>query len=265
MGKKKAKLISKMALKEPREPMFKVLESKEKLFETVMNAIGDLVSIQDLNMRIAYQNKALKEVMGDHYGEYCYKIYERRDYICEGCPMQQSFKTGQIVKALRTGITKEGVERRYELITAPIKDNQGKIVAGIEVVRNVTRREQDLQEMDRIAKMLVRRDFELMEIKEKREKEIAELKKTKTELEEMKAVLEIKVRARTSELEELARNLEEQIKERTKELQKKVEDLERFYKLTVGRELKMVELKKEIARLKEELEQGEDQKKTIIR
>jgi len=32
-----------------------------------------------------------------------------------------------------------------------------------------------LQELDRIAKMLVRRDFELTELKEKREKEIAEL------------------------------------------------------------------------------------------
>ena len=254
MGKKKAKLISKMALKEPREPMFKVLESKEKLFETVMNAIGDLVSIQDLNMRIAYQNKALKEVMGDHYGEHCYKIYERRDYICEGCPMQQSFKTGQISKALRTGITKEGVARRYELITAPLKDKQGKIVAGIEVVRNVTKREQDLQEMDRIAKMLVRRDFELIETKEKRETELQELKRVKTELEIQRGILEVKVEARTKELRNLTQSLNEQVKQKIKELQKKVETLEKMNRLMVGRELRMVELKKEIKELKEELE-----------
>ena len=228
MGKKKAKLISKMALKEPREPMFKVLESKEKLFETVMNAIGDLVSIQDLNMRIAYQNKALKEVMGDHYGEHCYKIYERRDYICEGCPMQQSFKTGQIAKTLRTEITKEGVARRYEVITAPLKDRQGKIVAGIEVVRDVHEREQALQEMDRIAKMLVGRDFELMRTKEKREAEFQELKKA-----------------------------EEQVRERTKDLQNKVEQLEKMNRLMVGRELKIIDFKKEIQTLKEKLEKHE--------
>lgn len=54
--------------------------------------------------------------------------------------------------------------------------------------------------------------------------------------------------------------LEEKVKARTKELQilyedikKKKEDLERFYKLTVGRELRMVELKKKIGELEEKL------------
>ena len=49
-----------------------------------------------------------------------------------------------------------------------------------------------------------------------------------------------------SELKALQENLEEKIRERTKELQKRVEELEKFHQLTVGRELKMVELKKKI-------------------
>jgi len=54
----------------------------------------------------------------------------------------------------------------------------------------------------------------------------------------------------------LQENLEKKVKERTKELQEKVEELEKFHKLTVGRELKMIELKKEIKKLKEELEKS---------
>ncbi|MFQ6049760.1 MAG: cache domain-containing protein [Candidatus Paceibacterales bacterium] len=82
-----------------------------------------------------------------------------------------------------------------------------------------------------------------------------ERKKTREErlreLEEIKATLEIKVKARTEELEELVASLDEQVRQRTKELQEKIEELEKFRKFAVGRELKMVELKEEIKRLEE--------------
>jgi len=80
-----------------------------------------------------------------------------------------------------------------------------------------------------------------------------ELVRARSELEEAKTVLEIKVKARTGELEELSQSLEKKVKVRTKELQEKINQLEKFHKLTVGRELKMVELKKEIKRLKKNL------------
>lgn len=81
-------------------------------------------------------------------------------------------------------------------------------------------------------------------------KRTAELEKLKLQLEEIKAELEIKVRARTKELEEIASNLDEQVKERTEDLEKKMKDLKRFQNLSIGRELKMVELKKEIKKIK---------------
>ena len=85
-------------------------------------------------------------------------------------------------------------------------------------------------------------------------KDISELKQTREKLEESKIALEIKVAARTRELRELAERQEEIIKERTKEIQEKMVDLERFQRLAVGRELKMIELKKEINKLRQELE-----------
>jgi len=57
-----------------------------------------------------------------------------------------------------------------------------------------------------------------------------------------------------TEIKKFQESLEEQVKERTKELQDKIRELEKFQKITVGRELKMIELKKEIEKLKEELE-----------
>ena len=60
-----------------------------------------------------------------------------------------------------------------------------------------------------------------------------------------------------TEVKVLQENLEKKVKERTKELQERVEELERFYKLTVGRELKMMELKKETRRLKKEIKSNQ--------
>ncbi len=77
-------------------------------------------------------------------------------------------------------------------------------------------------------------------------------KTIKYRLEESLHTLETRVQSRTSELAALNRNLEKIVAERTVELQQRVHELERFNSLTIGRELKMVELKKEIKRLKGE-------------
>ncbi len=83
-------------------------------------------------------------------------------------------------------------------------------------------------------------------------KMIKDLERSRSALEEAKVVLEIKVRARTKELKDLSESLEQQVKERTKEIQGRMNELERFQKLVIGRELKMIELKKELKKLKKE-------------
>jgi len=82
----------------------------------------------------------------------------------------------------------------------------------------------------------------------------SELTEERNKLEEARATLEVKVQARTKQLKELAESLEEKVKDKTKELQNRVDELERFHRLTVGRELRMVELKKEIKKIQKKRE-----------
>lgn len=79
-------------------------------------------------------------------------------------------------------------------------------------------------------------------------------KKTK-DLEETKTTLEVRVEARTKELQELAESLEHKVEKRTKELKERISELERIHRLTVDRELKMIELKEQIAKLTKALEE----------
>ncbi len=75
------------------------------------------------------------------------------------------------------------------------------------------------------------------------------------ELDMIQKVLEVRVRARTKELKELNEKQEEIIEARTKDLKKKIKDLESFRRVVVGREMKMMELKKKIKKLEAKIEE----------
>ncbi len=66
--------------------------------------------------------------------------------------------------------------------------------------------------------------------------------------------LESEVKVRTTELKEMNEELEEKVRERTEEIQKKLEEFEKVSKLMTGRELRMIELKKELKVAHEEIE-----------
>ena len=114
----------------------KAHEDKSRL-EAILSSMGDGLSIQDTDFVILYQNKVMKDLMGDHVGEHCYSSYENKDHVCEGCPMAMAFRDGGIHKADRSvAISTETLH--FELTTSPLRDLEGNIVAGIELVKDVT-------------------------------------------------------------------------------------------------------------------------------
>jgi len=86
------------------------------------------------------------------------------------------------------------------------------------------------------------------------------LSRARSSLEEAQTTLKIRVDAKTHQLKELVEHLEDRIKERTKELEERLKELEKFHRLTVARELKMIELKRKIEKLKTELRKKELEK-----
>ncbi len=118
------------------EAMTNLKEEKAKT-DSIIAAIGDGLSIQDTNFKILYQNQVHKDLIGDHKGEYCYSAYEKRDQICEGCPLDLAFKQGGIHRDERS-VSDNGKVLHVEITASPIRDASGKIVAGIEVVREIS-------------------------------------------------------------------------------------------------------------------------------
>ena len=133
-------------------------EDEKAKTEAIIAAVGDGISIQDTTYRILYQNQHAKNMVGDHAGEYCYKAYQCEERVCDGCHLAMSFKDGRIHKKEQRRITDEGV-LHYEIIASPLRDSTGKIVAGIEAVRDITQRKQ-MEERLRESEERFRRIFE---------------------------------------------------------------------------------------------------------
>jgi PAS domain S-box-containing protein len=107
--------------------------------EAVIAAIGDGIRIIDPDFKILYENKVHRELLGEHTGEYCYQAYQGRNSVCERCPVAISFRDGGIHTMERTVPTEHG-QRYIEITSSLLKDSEGRVIAGIEVVRDVTER-----------------------------------------------------------------------------------------------------------------------------
>ncbi|OGW41905.1 MAG: hypothetical protein A2010_07315, partial [Nitrospirae bacterium GWD2_57_9] len=126
----------------------------------IIAAIGDGISIQDRDFKVLYQNDRHRQMAGGSFiGQYCYQAYEKRDSVCEGCPVAESFEDGQVHTAERS-VARNGNEtlQYVEIASSPLRDPEGRIAAGIEAVREITGRkkmEQALGESEKRYKLLV--------------------------------------------------------------------------------------------------------------
>jgi len=115
-----------------------LVDEKNKL-EAVLASISDGISIQDASYRVLYQNQAHRDIIGDHVGDFCYTAYQLSDDVCEVCPVADTFSDGlahTVQKVFQSG----GGPVELEITTSPLRDSTGRIIAAVEVARDVTGR-----------------------------------------------------------------------------------------------------------------------------
>lgn len=115
----------------------RLVEERNKV-EAIMAATGDGITVQDLDFRIIYQNEVLIRRRGRRLGEPCYRVYANRDRICDDCQAQKSIADGRVHRLPFTTTTPEGKPLHLEITACPLRDAAGKVVACVEVVRDVT-------------------------------------------------------------------------------------------------------------------------------
>lgn len=108
--------------------------------EAFIAAIGDTTSVQDTEFKIIYQNPSMMRVMGNHVGEYCYRAYAGKNEICPGCLMVDAFRDGKLHRGQREFVHADGRRVHLDYTVSPVRDTSDRIVAAIEVVRDISER-----------------------------------------------------------------------------------------------------------------------------
>ncbi|HEX3031610.1 MAG TPA: PAS domain-containing protein [Bacillota bacterium] len=114
-------------------------EEERRKSEGVVACIGDGLGIINADFEIVFQNNRLQEILGPATGCKCYEVYTGKDYVCRGCPVAKSLSDGQVHRGEFIARTKRG-ELPIEITASPLKDSGGRIIGGIELVRDISER-----------------------------------------------------------------------------------------------------------------------------
>jgi len=113
-----------------------------KQTEIILDSIADGVFTIDLERRITSFNKAAETITGirkkDAIGRYCWDVF--RASICEqACSLRQTLESGAaIVNGSIFIVNSAGDRIPVSISTGILKDNQGKIIGGVETFRDLS-------------------------------------------------------------------------------------------------------------------------------
>ena len=114
------------------------LEAKEEL-EKIFDAIGEVITIHDREMRITGVNKATCALFNarpeELIGRHCYEVFRGTDSPCPNCPELDTLKNGKVHVA---EIEHATLKKRFAVSSSPLLDQEGRVVKVVHYARDLT-------------------------------------------------------------------------------------------------------------------------------
>ena len=140
--------------------------------EAVINSLSDGVYVCDLERRITYWSKSATRITGwseaDVVGKHCFDnilchIDKDGHQLCENefCPLHRSIVTGKLsrVSQLVYAQGANGQRIPMEVTVAPIHDDSGNVIGGVETFRDASAIVHDLERAKAIQKLAMEKDI----------------------------------------------------------------------------------------------------------
>lgn len=128
-----------------------IIEKGKQEWEKTVDAIDDIITILDRDMRIIRANRSAHEKFGYRFGELrgkrCYKAFYGKDAPCEGCPVLTTIDTHQKSRGLKR-VSKTG--QTFDISGSPVFDDHGQLSMIAHVARDITSKLKRQQEHARL-------------------------------------------------------------------------------------------------------------------
>ena len=118
------------------------LNKQRDEYQNLFESVPCLITVQDCSYRLLRYNNEFASRFAPRAGDYCYRAYKNRDQRCVPCPVEKTFKDGLSHQAEESGVNKDGTPSHWIVRTTPIKDENGRIVAAMEISHDITERRQ---------------------------------------------------------------------------------------------------------------------------
>ncbi|SMC24644.1 Signal transduction histidine kinase [Desulfacinum hydrothermale DSM 13146] len=149
------KALARRRARPPEQECLRSLSREKEWLETVTQHMRTGLAIIGRDYRVLWSNQVLRDLFGDPCDQPCYEFYNQRRNICPGCGVRRVFEAGA-VKAIheQQGLDARGNPVYSEIMATPITDDEGRVVAALEMVVPVTEKklaeEKCLQLMERL-------------------------------------------------------------------------------------------------------------------
>jgi signal transduction histidine kinase/GAF domain-containing protein len=152
-----------------------VLSESERRYRTIVDNIAIGISVISPNMEILALNAQMKRWFPDvdvSRKPICFKAFNNppRESVCSYCPTHKTLADGLVHESI-TSTPMGDKTVHFRVISSPIKDKDNKVIEAIEVVEDVTERDQLEKELgshyERLEDLVKQRTSELMEDEER--------------------------------------------------------------------------------------------------